>query len=136
MSQTPQDRLPDAQPTWPDQAAPQGYAGQPGTPMPAYAHPELPVSGNTAAMAAFILGIFSVVGFPFLGPVAWILARRALRDIDRADRSGASNRGLAVAAKVLGIIGTVFLVLVVIGLVVVVVVVLVSADRNMTPPPR
>ncbi len=102
--------------------------------MPAYASPdpELPVAGSTAAVVAFVLGIFSVVGLPFLGPVAWILARRVLRDIDRADPSVGSNRGLAIAAKVLGIIGTVFLVLAVIVVAAAVVFALVSSDQNMS----
>lgn len=95
------------------------YAGSPGSPMPAYdrdaaAGPR----DHPNAIIAFILGIFSVVAFPLVGPVAWILASKALHEIDRPNGTVYTNRGLAVAGKVLGIIGTVFLVLIIIAIVV------------------
>ena len=54
------------------------------------------------------------------GPAAWILGRRAVQAADAADaadETAGSNRGVAVAGMVLGIIGTVMLVVVVIGFV-------------------
>lgn len=79
---------------------------------------------NALAVAAFVVGIFSVVGLAILGPVAIFLAGRALRSLDADPTAPQESRGLAVAARVLGIIGTVILVLAVVAVVVLVVVVL------------
>ena len=96
----------------PQATSPGPYAGSPGTPMQAYtvdsgAAPR----DHQGALIAFILGIFSVVGFAVVGPVAWIMASKALTEMDRPNAPVYTNRGLAVAAKVLGIIGTIFLAL-------------------------
>ncbi len=48
------------------------------------------------------------------------LGRRAVREIDASSVTTYSNRGIAMAGMILGIIGTVFLVVVVVGLVVLV----------------
>jgi len=64
------------------------------------------------AVAALVLGVVSIVLCPLCGPVAWSLGRKAEAV---ADTSGGTlgGRGLATAGKVLGIIGTIFLVLLV-----------------------
>jgi hypothetical protein len=57
-----------------------------------------------------VLGILGVVGCVVTGPIAWYMANQEIKAIDEGRRNPA-NRGQAVAGKVLGIIGTVFLVL-------------------------
>ena len=92
----------------------------PGAPMPSYDRGDGgggAATAGTRATVAFVLGILSVVGMPFFGPVAWILGRRAVHAADAVDAAAGSNRGLATAGMVLGIIGTVMLVVVVIGFV-------------------
>ncbi|WP_295698170.1 hypothetical protein [Lapillicoccus sp.] len=118
---------------------PGAYAGPPGAAMPAYGVGGADVPrDHQGATIAFILGILSVVGFAFLGPVAWIMASKAIKEmgpsvgITYENRTGGisyRNRNLAVAAKVLGIIGTIFLILAVIAIIVFVVVVM-TAARN------
>lgn len=108
MSQPPQDRHPG-----------EIQDATPGTPMPSYRGSE-PFAGTAEhglATTAFVLGIMSVVGMPFVGPVAWVLGRRAVREIDSSLVTRYRNRGIGVAGIVLGIIGTVFLVTLVLGLV-------------------
>lgn len=56
-----------------------------------------------------VLGILGVTILP-LGPVAWAMSRRALREAD-ASPVPVANRSSLQAGLVLGIIGTVFLVL-------------------------
>jgi hypothetical protein len=56
-----------------------------------------------------ILGIASIVCIQLLGPVAWIMGNRAIREID-ANPGAYSNRGTVNAGRICGIIGTVFLV--------------------------
>lgn len=59
---------------------------------------------------ALVLGILSIVVAPILGPFAWAISQRALREVDTSP-TAVSNRGHLVAGQILGIIGTVFLVL-------------------------
>lgn len=67
-------------------------------------------SGSTNATLILILGILSIVCLPILGPVAWIMGNNALKELDQG--FGDPNaRGLVVAGRILGIIGTVLLVL-------------------------
>lgn len=75
-------------PTW---GAPSGYA-----------HPQ----GTTV----LVLGILSVVVMPLLGPFAWAMGHRALKEVDRSGVP-ATNRSMLVGGMVTGIVGTVFLVL-------------------------
>lgn len=62
-------------------------------------------SEASQATLALALGIVSIVCLPLLGPAAWALARDELKGIDKGRRRP-SNRGTAVVARVLGIIGT------------------------------
>ncbi len=57
-----------------------------------------------------ILGILALVCCQVLGPVAWIVGGKAVREID-ASAGRLGGRGQAMAGKVLGIIGTVLMVL-------------------------
>ena len=92
---------------------------RPGAPLPSYHRDPASVTNARSgpAVAAFVVGILSVVALWPLGPVAIVLANRALRAVD-AGEVPADQRTLAVVGRVLGIVGTVLL-----GLAVVVVVV-------------
>ena len=59
-----------------------------------------------------MLGILSIMFCPLCGPVAWSLGRSAEREVDAAGGQ-LGGRGLATAGKILGMIGTAFLVLLV-----------------------
>ncbi|MGA8211278.1 MAG: DUF4190 domain-containing protein [Nocardioidaceae bacterium] len=89
--------------------------GQPGYPVPPPNH--------SGAVAAMVVGIVSLVlacgyGVGLLGsPVALVLGRRAMRDID-ASQGALGGRGMAQAGLILGIVGTVLLVLLVVAAVV------------------
>lgn len=103
-AQAPEDRRPappagHAPPSGnPYAAAPSGTWGTPGLAF----HPR----GTTA----LVLGILSVCGLSLLGPIAWGVAQTALREIDQSPYP-AANRSQLAAARILGIIGTCFLVL-------------------------
>jgi hypothetical protein len=85
---------------------------------PEYPTPLAPPAQSQApgAVAALVLGVLSIVLCPLCGPVAWSLGRRAEQ---AADGSGGrlGGRGLATAGKVLGMIGTFFLLLLIVFLV-------------------
>jgi TRAP-type C4-dicarboxylate transport system permease small subunit len=57
------------------------------------------------ATTALVLGILSLVICGLLGPFAWSIGAKALREID-ASGGTMGGRGSAVAGKVCGIIGT------------------------------
>jgi MFS family permease len=112
MSQPPQDRPPG-----------EVQDAAPGSPMPGYDHGGEAGSGSEEhrlGTMAFVLGIISVVGMPLFGPFAWVLGRRAVREIDTSTVTAYRNRGIAVAGMVLGIVGTVLLLLLAAGFVAVV----------------
>lgn len=104
-------------PTTPQDGEPGvGPWGQPA--MPAWG---APVPAHPQATTVLVLGILSIVLVPLLGPVAWVMGRKALREVD-ASPTLVSNRSQLVAGMVLGIISTamlaigLFWVLAVIGL--------------------
>lgn len=71
----------------------------------------LPASYNhPRGTTVLVLGILSVVMVPVLGPFAWAMGRRALREADAAPHPTA-NRSTLQAGMVLGILGTVFMLL-------------------------
>ena len=64
-----------------------------------------------------VLGIIGLVGIAFCGgitlvlsPFAWVIGRKSVREID-ANPGRFSGRDKANAGKIMGIIGTVFLVI-------------------------
>jgi uncharacterized membrane protein YjgN (DUF898 family) len=67
-------------------------------------------SSSTQAVTALVLGILGVVCCGLLAPIAWYLGTQEQKAI-REGRSPAAGEGLAKAAVVLGIIGTILLVL-------------------------
>ena len=90
-------------------------------PGPAVEHPQ--------ATLAFVLGLLSVLGLTILGPFGWYIGNRVVGEIDRDGREFA-NRGIAMAGKVLGIIGTVFLILSVLAVVAIIVFVVLAASAT------
>ncbi len=77
------------------------------TPIP----PAIPVAQeNSKATMAVVFGVLGIICCGLLAPVAWYLANGELEQIN-AGRIAESNRGMAQAAKILGIIGTILLVL-------------------------
>ena len=71
-------------------------------PGPAVEHPQ--------ATLAFVLGLLSILGLLILGPFGWYFGRKVIREIDHDPRTF-SNRGLAMAGMVLGIVATAFMAL-------------------------
>lgn len=65
---------------------------------------------SSNATIILVLGILSLICCGLLGPVAWIMGNNALRDID-AGLGNPNDRGLVVAGRILGIIGTVLMIL-------------------------
>lgn len=67
-------------------------------------------------MLILILGILSIACVQLLGPFAWVMGNKAIREID-ANPTAYSNRGIVQAGRICGIIGTVLLVVVVIAVI-------------------
>ena len=65
---------------------------------------------SSQATTALVLGILGIVICGVLAPVAWVMGNNEIQAID-AGRRPPENRGTANAGKILGIIGTVFLVI-------------------------
>ncbi|HEX4978022.1 MAG TPA: hypothetical protein VFV40_09170 [Nocardioides sp.] len=127
--------LPGWQPQWQPgwQPGPQGY-GQPPAGPPGYGQPPGPPPGwytgptpfrlpdHPEATKALVVGIIALVGgftcyLPLLlGPWAWVVGRRVVRDID-AEPGRWEGRGQGMGGYVMGVVATVLLLL---GIVVVV----------------
>jgi len=84
---------------------------QPGPP------PSAPQPTADKAVPALVLGIVGIVLCPICAPIAWSTAGKAEREID-ASAGALGGRGMATAARVLGIVGTVLLVVYVVVFVV------------------
>jgi hypothetical protein len=74
----------------------------------AVANPGPPQSTSNQATIALVLGILSFVCCGILAPIAWYLGSQELKAI-REGRSPAAGEGIAKAAMILGIIGTIYL---------------------------
>ena len=70
------------------------------------AAPQYPETSQSTT--ALVLGILGVVGCLITAPFAWYMGTKEVAAIDQGRRDP-TNRGMAQAAKVLGIVGTVFL---------------------------
>jgi hypothetical protein len=68
------------------------------------------------ATVILVLGILSIVFCQITGPFAWIMGRKALREIDASGQTY-SNRGQVQAGMICGIVGSVLLVLVILYLI-------------------
>jgi hypothetical protein len=86
---------------------------------------------GSQAVLAFVFGIIGLIAFQPLAPFAWVIANREIRGVD-AGRRNPSNRGLAVAGKIMGIIGTIFLILGIVIFVVVIILVARAATSSST----
>ena len=64
-----------------------------------------------------VLGILSLVICGLLGPVAWIMGQKAIREMDSDPSASWANRGKVNAGRICGIIATALLV---VGIIVVV----------------
>lgn len=65
---------------------------------------------DSQATVALVLGILGLVLCQILGPIAWVMGNNEVNAIDAGKRNPA-NRSTAQAGKILGIIGTVFLII-------------------------
>ncbi len=65
---------------------------------------------DSQATVALVLGILGLVICNILAPFAWVIGNNEVNAID-AGRRNPSNRGMAQAGKILGIIGTVLLII-------------------------
>ncbi len=93
---------------------PQPPSGAP--PPSGYSHPAPPY--HPRAITILVLGILGVTMFYPLGPFAWVMGRRALKEIDSSGGT-IGGRGLVLAGYICGIVATVVLALVVVILVLV-----------------
>lgn len=73
---------------------------------------------HSQAVTSLVLGIVGLF-IPLLGPFAWKFGHDEIKAID-AGRRPPNNYGMATAGRILGIIGTVFLVLGIISLLLVI----------------
>jgi TRAP-type C4-dicarboxylate transport system permease small subunit len=89
---------------------------------------------SSQAVLALVLGLIGVFVFQLVAPFAWVVANREIRGID-AGRREPSNRGLAVAGKILGIIGTILLIIGVVFLVIVIAIFVGAATTSSTADP-
>ena len=76
-------------------------------------HPVAPPNASNA-VTSLVLGILGIVLCPLLGPIAWVLGRNGEQEID-ASGGAVGGRGMATAGKVLGMVGTFFVVLLVLA---------------------
>ncbi|MBV8202580.1 MAG: DUF4190 domain-containing protein [Acidobacteria bacterium] len=82
--------------------------------QPIYSPPPPPAppasaSASSQAITALVLGILGVICCGFAAPFAWYFGQTELRAI-REGRSSTAGEGMAMAGKILGIIGTVLLI--------------------------
>jgi hypothetical protein len=68
-----------------------------------------------------VLGILSLAVCGILGPFAWSMGNKALREIDADPSRTYGNRGQIVAGRICGIIASVFLIIGAVGLVIVII---------------
>jgi hypothetical protein len=81
------------------------------TAPPQFPQAQSPYPEPSQATTVLVLGILSIVVCQILGPFAWVMGNREIEAID-AGRRPPDNRGTANAGRILGIVGTVFLVLI------------------------
>ena len=106
----------------------QPYAGQSGQAYPPYGAPGAPAPGYNAygpyggfasgaehpqGTLILVLGIVGLVLCQLAGPVAWIMGRNALREMDASGQQF-TNRGQVKAGMICGIIATVLTALVIV----------------------
>ena len=108
---TPQPPFPSASaPTYPPASAPPAASWGPAPTYTEGAGGLGQTMEHPMGTPVLIMGILGLVLFQLLGPVAWVMGNRALREIDAAP-ARYSNRGSVVAGRICGIIATVLLIL-------------------------
>ncbi len=119
---SPPPGAPPAAPGYPPPGyPPQGYQppGYPpsGYPPPGYGYGYgsgyAPTQEHPHGTLILVLGILSIVACGILGPVAWIMGNKAIKEID-ANPAAYSNRGNAQAGRIIGIVATCLLAFVVV----------------------
>jgi hypothetical protein len=94
---------------------PPGFGGYGAPPPPGYQTYGQPAYGGYARVdhpqgtTILVLGILSLVICQLLGPFAWSMGSKALKEID-LDPNRYSNRGNVVAGKICGMISTILLI--------------------------
>jgi hypothetical protein len=120
MSMPPYGTPQDGQPAQPPYQQPNQYGPPPGQP------PYYPFGygiEHPSGMTTLVLGILSIAVCQILGPFAWNIGNKALREID-ANPAAYSNRGMVQAGRICGIVGTVILIAIPLFYVVVLLIVL------------
>ncbi|MGV1008697.1 MAG: hypothetical protein ACOYBY_08820 [Dermatophilaceae bacterium] len=143
---TPPTAPPPASPPPAPPPPPPAYQSQPGQPYAPYGPqgsspypPSAPPPYQSGMYAGglehpqgtmiLVLGILSIVLCQILGPIAWVMGRRALTEIDASGRSY-TNRTMVNAGMICGIVGTVFLALGLVWLVFVIIVAIGTASTG------
>src|SRR3954447_13956003 len=101
---------------------PAGYGQQP--PLPPYGfqpYGGMMPANHPQGTTILVLGILSLVVCGILGPFAWSMGNKALREIDADPSRTYGNRGQIVAGRICGIIASVFLIIAVVVLVIVII---------------
>ncbi|GAA3535033.1 hypothetical protein AFL01nite_07210 [Aeromicrobium flavum] len=112
-----QPTYPGQQQPYPGQQQPYGQQPYPGQQYPAgQGQPwGAPLPKHPKATLVLVLGIIGLVFCQVLGPFAWVIGGRAVKEID-ANPGVWDGRGEAQAGRILGIIATVFLILSILAL--------------------
>lgn len=84
-----------------------GY-GPWGPPPPGYPYGPPRPQDHPQGITVLLLGIFGIAMCQILGPMAWVMGKRALAEID-AQPGRYGNRGLVQAGYICGIVGSVIL---------------------------
>lgn len=101
---------------------PAGYGQQP--PPPPYGYQQyggMMPANHPQGTTVLVLGILSLAVCGILGPFAWSMGNKALREIDADPSRTYGNRGQIVAGRICGIIASVFLIIGAVGLVIVII---------------
>ncbi|MER7499438.1 DUF4190 domain-containing protein [Nonomuraea pusilla] len=94
---------------------------------PSYYGP--PPQSHPNGTTILVLGILSLVVCSILGPFAWVMGNRALREIDESGYLY-ENRGSVQAGRICGIISTVLLILTLVLVVLVLVAALLTSTTR------
>jgi hypothetical protein len=109
----------------------QGGQGGQGYPQAPYGGYGAPPADHHQATTVLVLGIISLVLCQILGPFAWVMGNRVVREIDAAGGT-VGGRSTANAGRICGIIASALLGLSILLLIGVVLVALVAASQSAT----
>ena len=96
--------------------------------QPYYQQPYAPVQDHPQATLVLILGILSIVICSLIGPFAWVLGKRAVREID----ASGGTLGGRTQAQVGYIMGMIVTILMIIGVVVAAVIIIAAVASSNT----